>query len=597
MDPIEVTSDGKYSQSMGNKEICILIVDDDHTCCAIVAKMIQSHTTYKVLRTGVAFEVLKAIEKRKDRFELVLTNVHRLESRGHEIIRCINEQFNLPTIYNMKIASKGQEHIVKANVVNSFNRDKINHLWQCAFEKLKAKKVETNNVRANSHEKSMSSQKRSIPFQETNSPSISQSLRVHEREEGRHTNEQTQCGKDEYSPNKKPRMVWTTELHAKFMKALDKLGEKAVPTNIVELMDHPGLTRENVASHLQKHRESRKRDKHDASSMLLGSILRLNPLQRNPFFAQQGYTISCQQVPSLLNPSQSQLFSANNQMDTPYLNVQEIPLLTVPQLNKYPGLGSLGFRNENSLKHSKQMCIPRQQDFKLFNQTKNIYTFAGLRLANNGKSIEFGPHKVFHSGTAENEFNVLKPASSMNQDMILNQYTSLMIDSNSQQPSQMTTFTSHIQLNTTPDQNPSALFDCISQELSLLENSPNDFQQQDTEPISRPTNENTVVQYSSQLPSPANKDDVQCISTPQNSILQQQPPMQFLENFKNESADQCPSALLFDPEMDWNEVWTPQLPQTPQQMNDFVNKGKMDNTLLQVNLDNLDFGQLFENDE
>ncbi|CAA2966801.1 Hypothetical predicted protein [Olea europaea subsp. europaea] len=242
------------------------------------------------------------------------------------------------------------------------------------------------------------------------------------------------------------------------------------------------------------------------------------------------------------------------------------------------------------------MYIPRKQDFTLFDQTKNIHAFVGLRFANNGKSIEFGPHKVFHSGTIGNEFNVLEPASSMNQDMILNQYHSPMIDSISQQPSQMTTVTSHIQLNTTTDQNPSALFDCISQEPPLLENSPYDVRQEDTEPISRPKNENPAVQYLSQLPSLANKDDVQCTSTPQNSILQQQPPMQFSENFKNESADQCPSALLFDPEMDWNEVWTPQSSQTPQQMNDFVNKGKMDNTLLQVYLD-LDFGQLFENDE
>lgn len=37
---MEVTSDGKYCQYMENKEICILVVDDDHTCCAIVAKMI-----------------------------------------------------------------------------------------------------------------------------------------------------------------------------------------------------------------------------------------------------------------------------------------------------------------------------------------------------------------------------------------------------------------------------------------------------------------------------------------------------------------------------------------------------------------------------
>ncbi|KAF6992147.1 hypothetical protein CFC21_009168 [Triticum aestivum] len=53
----------------------------------------------------------------------------------------------------------------------------------------------------------------------------------------------------------KARVIWTDELHKKFVEAHDKLlpGD-AVPKKILKLMNDPTLTRENIASHLQKHR-------------------------------------------------------------------------------------------------------------------------------------------------------------------------------------------------------------------------------------------------------------------------------------------------------------------------------------------------------
>ncbi|XP_047056545.1 transcription factor PCL1-like, partial [Lolium rigidum] len=61
---------------------------------------------------------------------------------------------------------------------------------------------------------------------------------------------------------KKARMVWTPSLHHRFVEAVDRLGEKgAVPKAIVRLMNVDGLTRENVASHLQKYRLYLKRSR------------------------------------------------------------------------------------------------------------------------------------------------------------------------------------------------------------------------------------------------------------------------------------------------------------------------------------------------
>ncbi|KAF8118817.1 hypothetical protein N665_0002s0126 [Sinapis alba] len=54
---------------------------------------------------------------------------------------------------------------------------------------------------------------------------------------------------------KRPRLVWTPQLHKRFVDAVTHLGIKnAVPKTIMQLMSVEGLTRENVASHLQKYR-------------------------------------------------------------------------------------------------------------------------------------------------------------------------------------------------------------------------------------------------------------------------------------------------------------------------------------------------------
>ncbi|CAM0885527.1 unnamed protein product [Alopecurus aequalis] len=55
---------------------------------------------------------------------------------------------------------------------------------------------------------------------------------------------------------KRARLVWTPQLHKRFVDVVAHLGIKAaVPKTIMQLMNVEGLTRENVASHLQKYRQ------------------------------------------------------------------------------------------------------------------------------------------------------------------------------------------------------------------------------------------------------------------------------------------------------------------------------------------------------
>ncbi|XP_019438796.1 PREDICTED: two-component response regulator ORR24-like [Lupinus angustifolius] len=66
--------------------------------------------------------------------------------------------------------------------------------------------------------------------------------------------------KDHENKNKKPRLTWSEELHRKFVNVVNLLGiENAVPRKILAFMNDERLTKENVASHLQKYKISLKR--------------------------------------------------------------------------------------------------------------------------------------------------------------------------------------------------------------------------------------------------------------------------------------------------------------------------------------------------
>jgi SHAQKYF class myb-like DNA-binding protein len=61
---------------------------------------------------------------------------------------------------------------------------------------------------------------------------------------------------------KRPRLIWTQALHRRFLESVEKCGglDHAHPKAIMKEMDVNGLTRENVASHMQKYRMRLKKE-------------------------------------------------------------------------------------------------------------------------------------------------------------------------------------------------------------------------------------------------------------------------------------------------------------------------------------------------
>ncbi|OIW03207.1 hypothetical protein TanjilG_21839 [Lupinus angustifolius] len=106
---------------------------------------------------------------------------------------------------------------------------------------------------------------------------------------------------------KRPRLVWTPQLHKRFVDAVAHLGIKsAVPKTIMQFMSVDGLTRENVASHLQKYRLYLKRMQGLSSGGGGGDaatdhLFASSPVP--PHFLQQGRTNSDHFLPFVQVPA------------------------------------------------------------------------------------------------------------------------------------------------------------------------------------------------------------------------------------------------------------------------------------------------------
>ncbi|KAJ7952644.1 Two-component response regulator-like APRR2 [Quillaja saponaria] len=92
---------------------------------------------------------------------------------------------------------------------------------------------------------------------------------------------------------KKMKVDWTPELHKKFVQAVEQLGvDQAIPSRILELMKVEGLTRHNVASHLQKYRMHKRHilpKEEDRRWPYLRDSMQRNYYQQRPIIAFPPY--------------------------------------------------------------------------------------------------------------------------------------------------------------------------------------------------------------------------------------------------------------------------------------------------------------------
>ncbi|GAA0146358.1 winged helix/forkhead transcription factor [Lithospermum erythrorhizon] len=234
----------------------VLVVDDDPTCLRILDKMLRN-CLYEVTKCNRAEVALTLLRENRNGYDVVISDVHMPDMDGFKLLEQVGLLMDLPVIMmsaddSQNIVMKGVTHGACDYLIKPVRMEALKNIWQHVVRKKKKEWKDTKDVEQSG---SVEDGDRQLKASEDVDYSSSANEGNWKSSKKRKDEDDDPDERDDTSTLKKPRVVWSVELHQQFVAAVNQLGiDKAVPKKILELMNVPGLTRENVASHLQKYR-------------------------------------------------------------------------------------------------------------------------------------------------------------------------------------------------------------------------------------------------------------------------------------------------------------------------------------------------------
>ncbi|KAI4380596.1 hypothetical protein MLD38_006769 [Melastoma candidum] len=263
----------------------VLAVDDDSTFLKVLEKMLRD-CKYHVTTTNDGATALRLLRENRKSFDLVMSDVQMPEIDGFKLLETVVFEMDLPVIMlssygDTKLVMRGVYHGASDYLVKPVRMEELKNIWQHVIRKNFNSKLKNdcpNLDKVNDREVGVVGNMAAsgdLPGKLTK--------RRKEQNEDDEDEDSEDGGQENEEPSsqKKPRVVWSVELHQKFINAVNQLGlEKAVPKKILDIMNVEGITRENVASHLQKYRMYLKKARGFASESKDPSYIRLASLDK-----------------------------------------------------------------------------------------------------------------------------------------------------------------------------------------------------------------------------------------------------------------------------------------------------------------------------
>ncbi|KAI5557311.1 hypothetical protein BDE02_18G094900 [Populus trichocarpa] len=237
----------------------VLAVDDDPICLKVLENLLRK-CQYEVTTTNQAVTALEMLRENRNKYDLVISDVNMPDMDGFKLLELVGLEMDLPVIMlsshgDKEFVFKGITHGAVDYLLKPVRLEELKNIWQHVIRRKKWYPQDQNG----SPNQDKGGDGAGEGEQVTSTGSADQNGKVNRKRKDQDEEEEGE-GEDgndneESGNQKKPRVVWSVELHQKFVSAVNQLGlDKAVPKKILDLMNVDGLTRENVASHLQKFR-------------------------------------------------------------------------------------------------------------------------------------------------------------------------------------------------------------------------------------------------------------------------------------------------------------------------------------------------------
>ncbi|GAV91344.1 Response_reg domain-containing protein/Myb_DNA-binding domain-containing protein [Cephalotus follicularis] len=237
----------------------VLVVDDDPTCLRILETILR-RCLYHVTTCSQATVALSTLRENKGKFDVVLSDVHMPDMDGFKLLEHVGLEMDLPVIMmsadgRTSAVMKGIRHGACDYLIKPIREEELKNIWQHVVRKKwnENKEVEhSGSLEDNDRHKRGNED---ADYASSVNEGAGAAFKAQKKRSNYKEEDDGDLENEDPSASKKPRVVWSVELHQQFVNAVNQLGiDKAVPKRILELMNVPGLTRENVASHLQKFR-------------------------------------------------------------------------------------------------------------------------------------------------------------------------------------------------------------------------------------------------------------------------------------------------------------------------------------------------------
>ncbi|KAM0926100.1 hypothetical protein ACQ4PT_003920 [Festuca glaucescens] len=232
----------------------VLVVDDDPTWLKILEKMLRK-CSYEVTTCGLARVALDILRERRNKFDIVISDVNMPDMDGFKLLEHIGLEMDLPVIM-MSIdgetsrVMKGVQHGACDYLLKPVRMKELRNIWQHVYRKKmhEVKEIED-------HDSCDDLQMLRYGFDGFDEKGLFMTVDSDTTRKRKDADKDHADQDSDGAAAKKARVVWSVDLHQKFVNAVNQIGfDKVGPKKILDLMNVPGLTRENVASHLQKYR-------------------------------------------------------------------------------------------------------------------------------------------------------------------------------------------------------------------------------------------------------------------------------------------------------------------------------------------------------
>ncbi|KAG5240754.1 B-type response regulator [Salix suchowensis] len=233
----------------------VLVVDDDPTWLKILEKMLKK-CSYEVTTCGLARDALNLLRERKGGYDIVISDVYMPDMDGFKLLEQVGLEMDLPVIMmsvdgETSRVMKGVQHGACDYLLKPIRMKELRNIWQHVFRK---KIHEVRDIEILEGVESFQMTRNGSDLYEDGHVLCGEDLTSMKKRkdiDSKHNEKDT----GDYTSTKKARVVWSVDLHQKFVKAVNQIGfDKVGPKKILDMMNVPWLTRENVASHLQKYR-------------------------------------------------------------------------------------------------------------------------------------------------------------------------------------------------------------------------------------------------------------------------------------------------------------------------------------------------------